>query len=195
MTEVQRLDLGHFTRPGSETSDGLPRVEPLNAYLVRHARGTLLFDTGMGSHPETDAHYRPVHEPLPVAPSDVDIVVNCHLHFDHCGANPRFAGKPIVVQRAELDLARGVDYTLPELVDFTGVSYEVLEGDAEIWPGVWIIATPGHTAGHQSLAVRRPDGTVILAGHNDGFRPPGPRILAMDPKRILFAHDDSIWEP
>jgi len=194
MTDVQRLDLGHFTRPATETG-GAPRIESINAYLVRHANGVLLFDTGMGSHPEVDAHYQPVRRPLDLAPSEVDIVVNCHLHFDHCGANPRFAGTPIFVQRAELELAHGVDYTLPELVDFTGAAYEVLDGEAEIWPGVWVIATPGHTPGHQSLAVRRSDGTVVLAGHDDGFRPPSARILALDPKRILFAHDNSVWEP
>jgi N-acyl homoserine lactone hydrolase len=205
MTEVQRLDLGHFIRPGSETG-GAPRIEAINAYLVRHPRGVLLFDTGMGSHPEVDAHYQPARRPLPVAPSDVDIVVNCHLHFDHCGGNPLFPGTPIVAQRAEHELAHGVDYTLPELVDFPGARFELLDGEAELWHGVWVIPTPGHTAGHQSLVVLRTDGTVtvaghndgtlVLAGHDDGYRPrPPERILAFDPKRVLFAHDNSVWEP
>jgi N-acyl homoserine lactone hydrolase len=195
MTDVRRLDLGHFTRPSSETG-GAPRVEAINAYLVRHRDGVLLFDTGMGSHPEVDAHYQPVRRPLAVEPSDVDIVVNCHLHFDHCGGNPLFPGTPIVVQRAEYELAQGMDYTLPELVDFAGVNYRWLDGETEIWPGVWVIPTPGHTAGHQSLVVCRPDGTVVLAGHDDGYRPDPPeRILAFEPKRVLFAHDNSVWEP
>jgi glyoxylase-like metal-dependent hydrolase (beta-lactamase superfamily II) len=195
MADVRRLDLGHFVRPASETG-GAPRVESINAYVVRRPEGVLLFDTGMGSHPEVDAHYRPARRPLELTPSDVDVVVNCHLHFDHCGGNPRFAGAPIFVQRPELELAHGVDYTLPELVDFAGAAYEVLDGEAEIWPGVWVIPTPGHTAGHQSLVVRHADGTVVLAGHDDGFKPvPPQRILAFDPRRVLFAHDDSVWEP
>ena len=45
----------------------------------------------------------------------IDIVVNTHLHFDHCGGNHRFAGRPIYVQRRELEDARvrGLD---PQLV-------------------------------------------------------------------------------
>ena len=56
------------------------------------------------------------------------------------------------------------DYTLPELVDADGLRYEVLDGAAEILAGVHVIPTPGHTAGHQSVIVRRRDGTVVIAG-------------------------------
>jgi hypothetical protein len=49
MTEIRRLAMGYFVRPGSETPDGAPRVEPLFAYLVRHDRGLLLFDSGIGA--------------------------------------------------------------------------------------------------------------------------------------------------
>jgi glyoxylase-like metal-dependent hydrolase (beta-lactamase superfamily II) len=90
--------------------------------------------------------------------------VNCHLHFDHCGGNPRLAGKPILVQDIELATARRGNYTFEELLDFPGAAYEELTGEAEIWPGVWIIPTPGHTTGHQSLVLRQTDGTVVLAG-------------------------------
>lgn len=48
----------------------------------------------------------------------IAIVVNTHLHFDHCGGNHLFAGKPIYVQRRELDDARNEDdYTIREWVD------------------------------------------------------------------------------
>ncbi|WP_329119594.1 N-acyl homoserine lactonase family protein [Streptomyces sp. NBC_01465] len=225
---VRRLDLGYFVRPASETGSGEPRVEPVLAYLVRHEGGLLLFDTGLGdAGAETEAHYRPHRRPLEAAlgaagvgVEDITQVVNCHLHFDHCGGNPLFAGTPVFVQREELGAARGGDYTADQLVDFGGVLYEELEGEAEILPGVWIIPTPGHTAGHQSLAVRRPDGAVILAGqaHDfashyasaqlarraalEGVAGPLPgypgwldRIADFDPRRVLFAHDNSVWEP
>jgi glyoxylase-like metal-dependent hydrolase (beta-lactamase superfamily II) len=215
MTEIRRLDLGYFIRPASETGD-VPRAEAVLGYLVRRPEGVLLFDTGMGAHPEVDAHYRPQRRALAgagVTPFDVDIVVNCHLHFDHCGGNPLFPGTPILVQRKEYELAHGVDYTLPELVDFPGAAYRRLDGEAEIWPGVWIIPTPGHTAGHQSLVVRHSDGTVVLAGQAHDFASsfgsaalaqqaglggyPSwlERIFDFDPKRVLFAHDNSVWEP
>jgi N-acyl homoserine lactone hydrolase len=224
---VRRLDLGWFVRPGSETGDGQPRVEPAFGYLVAHPGGPLLFDTGIGTaDPETDAHYRPYRRPLRdalaaagVTPADIALVVNCHLHFDHIGGNPLFPHTPILAQAAEMALVRGGDHAPGHLVDFPGAHYEELSGEAEIRPGVWVVPTPGHTSGHQSLVVQRPDGTVILAGQThvsasafaaarlaetataQGARPPLPapdswpaRLVEFDPRRVLFAHDASVWE-
>lgn len=224
---IRRLNLGYFIRPATETGGGAPRVEPVLGYLVRRGDGLLLFDTGMGSDPEVDAHYRPVRHDLRAALDragvrldDVHAIINCHLHFDHCGGNPFFAGKPILVQRTELATARTTGYTIPELVDFAGASYHEVDGEAEISPGVWLIPTPGHTDGHQSLVIHQSDGTVILAGqahdfaaqfghdemaqraHGDGAAQPLPsyqvwleRLLEFDPRRVLFAHDACVWEP
>jgi N-acyl homoserine lactone hydrolase len=254
-SSVHRLRLGTFVRPGSETPDGRARAEVVLAYLVRHPAGLLLLDTGIGAvDAETEGHYRPVRRDLRVAlaeqgvgPADVDLVVNCHLHFDHCGGNRLLAGRPVLAQRRELELAHQEGYTLPELVDYPHVRYEVLDGETEVWPGVLVLPTPGHTAGHQSLAVRFPDGTVVLAGqahdHASDFTadvlaaelrdaesgseptsesgsesssearhestdptaevadappPPPPwlsRLLELDPRRVLFAHDQAVWEP
>lgn len=232
MTDVRidRVDHGWFVRPGAESPDGRPRVEPLLGYVVRHPRGVLLLDTGMGSEPETDAHYRPRRHGLDealgsvgLAVADVDVVVNCHLHFDHCGGNPAFTAAPVVVQSVELAAARGPDYTLPELIDPPGVRYDVVDGEAEIWPGVVVVPTPGHTAGHQSVVVRMGDGAVVvLAGQShdtaSGFAtdalavaaaaddgrdggplpvPPAwvPALLALDPREVRFAHDHAVWVP
>jgi N-acyl homoserine lactone hydrolase len=121
----------------------------------------------------------------------------------------------------ELETARGTaDYTLPELVDAEGLCYEELSGEAEILPGVLVIPTPGHTAGHQSLVVRGGDGTVVVAGQShdtasaysadvlawrarrDEHGPPLPltpawidRLQRLDPRRVVFAHDRAVWEP
>ena len=67
MGDVRRIDLGYFVRPAAETGAGHPRVEPVYGYLVRRPEGLLLFDTGMGGHPDVDAHYRPTRRPLPEA--------------------------------------------------------------------------------------------------------------------------------
>ncbi|MFE2407197.1 N-acyl homoserine lactonase family protein [Kitasatospora sp. NPDC059408] len=228
MHAIRRLDLGYFVRPAAEAGEPQPRVEPVLAYLVRRPEGLLLFDTGIGGgDPETEAHYRPVRRPLPealatagVALGDLDLVVNCHLHFDHCGGNPLLAGTPVLVQAEELAAAREGDYTIDALVDFPGADYRVLDGEAEVWPGVRVVPTPGHTAGHQSLVVERRDGAIVLAGQAydfaagygsavlarraalDGVAQPLPdhprwldRLASFGPRRVLFAHDNAVWEP
>jgi N-acyl homoserine lactone hydrolase len=225
---VARVDYGYFVRPGEETATRVPRVEAVLGYLVQHPRGTLLVDTGMGQHPDVDAHYAPRRTPLPQALvnagsglDQVDVIVNCHLHFDHCGGNPDLAGRPIFAQAVELAATNTEDYTLPELVNAPGLVYEELDGDAEVWPGVLVIPTPGHTDGHQSVVVRRGDGSVIvIAGQShdsatdfsadalavraqaDGHSPlpPAPpawmsRIRSLDPAQVYFAHDHAVWVP
>ncbi|WP_433791848.1 N-acyl homoserine lactonase family protein [Actinoplanes sp. CA-252034] len=218
---VRRVDFGWFVRPSEETGTGAARVEPTLGYLIDHPAGRLLVDTGMGGHPDVDRHYRPRRVPLGVALTaagttidDIRYVVNCHLHFDHCGGNPELAGRPVFAQKTELTLARTVEwYTLPELVDHAGVRYVELDGAAEILPGVRVLPTPGHTDGHQSVVVRTADGTVIVAGqshdhataftydalaHRTGIGTPPPWIetlLDLDPRRIVFAHDNAVWTP
>jgi len=224
--EVRRLDFGYFVRPAEETGTGSARVEACLGYLVEHPNGVLLFDTGMGSDPDVDAHYRPRRQDLRTALAAVGTrleqvisVTNCHLHFDHCGGNPLLGDRPVFVQTTELVAARTTqDYTLPELIE--GGRYEELDGEAEVLPGIFLIPTPGHTEGHQSLVVQRRDGSVIVAGqshdtatdysadllsrraHREGHAhstSPAPawmdRLQAFDPRSVFFAHDHAIWTP
>jgi N-acyl homoserine lactone hydrolase len=226
--DVARVLLGTFVRPGEETTSGQPRVEAVYGYLIRHPRGLIVLDTGIGEgDAETEAWYRPRRIPLQEALStrdvelnSIDVVVNCHLHFDHCGGNPLLAGTAVVCQRQELNAARGGNYTMEPLIDHPGATYDVLDGEAEIWPGVHVIPTPGHVDGHQSLVVECGDGSIVLAGQSHdtasewsadalastalalGHSPPLPaaplwmeRLLAFDPRRVVFAHDAAVWVP
>src|SRR4029453_8664953 len=96
--------------------------------------------------------------------ADVTGAANCHLHFDHSGQNVRLRGIPIFVQRAEWTMVHEPDYTVPERIHAPGVTYAVIAGEAEGAPGLRVIPTPGHTAGHQSLVVDAPEGAIVLAG-------------------------------
>lgn len=158
--------------PGGPVPTG--ELVMLCAYVIRHPRGILLWDTGIGEHPEVERLFQPVRwpleaqlAPLGIRPEEVRVVGNCHLHFDHAGGNARFPGIPILAQRVEHESAASVeDYTIPGIADFPGAAYELLAGDAPVWEGVRVVPTPGHTDGHQSLVVETRQGRVVLAGQS-----------------------------
>jgi N-acyl homoserine lactone hydrolase len=224
--DITRLDLGYFTMPDRPGDPLSGQAISVCAYLIRHARGLFLFDTGLAkADPETEAYYHPVPWPvdaqlkrLGVKTDEIAAVANCHLHFDHSGGNRHFPKRPIFAQRIEYAAAHEPDYTMPIVVKFTGAEYELLDGEAEIWPGLRIIRSPGHTDGHQTLIVDTDEGRVAFAGQSfnttsefaaaqlqwqleeSGWpRPAGypawmARLEAFEPMRVLFAHDVAIWE-
>jgi N-acyl homoserine lactone hydrolase len=139
---------------------------PVFVHTIEHPDGLVLVDTGMiDSFPELDAEWGPVPHPLPVElVARVAVVINTHLHFDHCGGNRLFAGTPIHVQARELADGRSEDTYVREWVDFADANYVEHDGEAEVLPGVRLLPTPGHTAGHQSVLVETDEGLVVLGG-------------------------------
>src|SRR5713226_1887446 len=165
---------------------------PSCLHVIEHPDGRVLVDTGMiDSRPELDEQWHPFFDPA-LIPRDVSLVINTHLHFDHCGGNRLFPGVPIYVQRVEREAARGPGYTIPEWVEFDGATYVELDGAADIVPGVRVLPTPGHTPGHQSVLVDTEDGLVVVAGdvaYNwQEFDAVGSPILDLKPRRIWLAH-------
>ena len=222
--DVLRLHMGHFTAPAHLPFAGAAVV--VDAFLVRHPSGPILLDTGIGEGmAEVDAMYKPVRRDLDavlreagVARTDVRVIANCHLHFDHSGNNFRFTGVPIFAQKVEHETALGPNYTFTERAAlFEGARFELLEGEAEVAPGVRIVPTPGHVAGHQSFVIDTREGRIVIAGQAfqdaaeyaralyawrlDRERAPHPpyapwvaRLQEFDPWRVTFAHDLAVWE-
>jgi N-acyl homoserine lactone hydrolase len=176
-------------------ADVLVEGEPWPGYLhvIEHPDGRILVDTGMiDSTPELDEEWHPTIYPERI-PREAALVVNTHLHFDHCGGNRLFPGLPIYVQRLEREAARVPGYTIPEWVEFEGANYVELDGAAEIIPGVRVLRTPGHTPGHQSVLVETEDGLVVVAGDvayrwEDFDAAAGP-LLGLGARRIWLAHE------
>jgi N-acyl homoserine lactone hydrolase len=219
--EIVPLDIGEFTFAADEPWPG--ELGAVVAYAIRRREGVILFDTGFGfGNAALDDRYHPVHRPVAdvlenaaIRLAEVDLVANCHLHADHAGQNAMLRGIPIHVQRAELSRARAGDYTVDEWIDGPGVTYIEAEGDHELTPGVRVLSTPGHSPGHQSLVVDQREGPVVLTGQavyglDEWTGSPGregrttapdrsaydaslSRIRAIDPARVLFAHDRRPW--
>jgi len=222
--DVIRLPMGHFTAPEHLPFAGAAIV--VTAFLVRHRAGPVLLDTGIGvGLPEVETTYRPVRFPLDdalrgagVSVRDIRAVANCHLHFDHSGNNFRFPRVPILAQKVEREAVATPNYTLPgPVAEFDGARFELLDGEAEIVPGVRIVPTPGHVPGHQSFVVETEEGRIVIAGQayqdaatyardlyawrleragspHPEYAPWVPRLQAFDPWRVTFAHDLAIWQ-
>ena len=210
---VTRLLLSEVTLPASHPRAGQPC--PVYGFVVDHPRGPVLVDTGVGmSHSWVDEPFAPVgREPLPAG---VAMVINSHLHFDHCGQNPRFPGVPLVAQTSEYEAALRPGHTVPEWVDFPGVRWELVDGPAEVLPGISVLPTSGHTVGHQSVVITDAAGPVIIAAQAvydrdeleaaASVEPLAPdeaaattasalAIRALEPSRVLFSHDPREWTP
>jgi len=144
---------------------------PVFGWVVRHPDGPIVVDTGVGiGNAAIDGWYRPRVTPLVdaltgvgVDPRDVAAVVLSHLHFDHCGQQAALAC-PVHVQATEHEAARAQHYTVPEWADIPAERLRLVDGDADLAPGVRIVATPGHTPGHQSVVVEGGGRRVVLAG-------------------------------
>src|SRR5207248_8877737 len=133
---------------------------PVHGFVVTHPGGAVLVDTGVGGPQDVLDDWRVVNRSvadalaeLDMSPADIGLVINTHLHFDHCGQNAVFKHAPFYVQRAELDRARRESKPLVDWFDFAGARFELLDGDTRIAEGVRVLATPGHTVGHQSVMV------------------------------------------
>lgn len=161
-------------------ADRRNRVEMgLNCLLIRTAGKNVLVDTGVGAKHSQKVraiyHMRagqlvPNLARVGLAPTDIDLVVLTHLHFDHAGGctrrdrngdlKPVFPKATYLVQRQDWQEATQTNERtrpayLPE--DFLPLEaaqqLELLDGDTELLPGLWVRRTGGHTAGHQMVYI------------------------------------------
>lgn len=143
----------------------------LNCLLVRAGGKRILVETGAGG--KMDEKRRDIFgvdgprlekqlRDYAMMPGDIDIVVNTHLHFDHCGGNTRlekgqavpvFPNARYISRKGEFESAvhtnertRATYFTENYLPLQQTNQLELIETDTEIAPGVELICVPGHTA-------------------------------------------------
>jgi N-acyl homoserine lactone hydrolase len=164
--------------PGIDVGKSMPMAA--NCYLMHHTQGWLLWDTGLTdaiaakpngqapSDPRAIHWYRPKTlaaelDAVSVKPSDIKYLAISHTHPDHVGNVEMFPQVMLLVQKAEYEWPNplGVGRFKPEH------PVKMLEGDHDVFGdgSVTILATPGHTPGHQSLLVKLPKtGALVLSG-------------------------------
>jgi N-acyl homoserine lactone hydrolase len=166
---------------------GTKVYNPYFFYVVKHPEGTLLFDSGvhpdLGTNPESrlgeaaadfqvrispEDHIERRLASIGRKPTDIDVVVQSHLHFDHAGGLGWLTHAPVLVQREELAfaLAPPVYQSAIYVRDDFGMDlrWQELDGDHDVFGDgrVMAISTPGHTRGHQSLLVHLDGETILL---------------------------------
>jgi N-acyl homoserine lactone hydrolase len=229
-------DKGRVLTPGS--GDGERVTLPIWAALVQVAGLNILFDTGMhpvhiedpratfAGTPNADLIVPIMHEAdrlehrlaeISLTPADIHFVVNTHLHFDHAGANYLFPSAVFLVQRDQYEAANDNPpaykpqyWRLPEL------TYELIDGDYLLAPGVQLIKAPGHVKGFQAPVIRLPNtGVVVLAGdaismaenleadnwgttwHPKHARASAHRLAAFASAgdgMLVYGHDSAAWQ-
>jgi N-acyl homoserine lactone hydrolase len=181
---------------------------PVYVHVIDHPDGRVLVDTGLTHLHPAVADMDPRLVPLSAQPdfdlAGIDLVVNTHLHFDHCGGNHLFTGRPVYVQGRELDDARSLDdCTIPEWVEAPGVEYVPVDGSLELLPGLRLVPAPGHTPGSQVVVVETAGGSVVIGGDTAVFfaeldepRTEGQRLVrALDPVEVWLSHEHEPWRP
>jgi glyoxylase-like metal-dependent hydrolase (beta-lactamase superfamily II) len=181
---VEFKDMGFFSDTGEY--DGKPGNLAVPCFLIRHAKGALLWDTGLGDKlaeskdgvelaggirlrvPVTLAEQL---KALSLTTADLTYVAFSHFHFDHTG-NANLLGTSIwIINTAELNWALstpqpfGVDPST--FSAYKASKTQMINGDHDVFGdgSVRILKAPGHTPGHQVLEIKlRKSGTVILSG-------------------------------
>ncbi|MFQ6070583.1 MAG: MBL fold metallo-hydrolase [Candidatus Aminicenantales bacterium] len=163
----------------------------LNSLLIKTEKKLIVVETGIG--PKLDLKSSEIYgvetkpgllaslESLGFSASEVDFVINTHLHFDHCGGNtvineegkavPAFPSARYIIQKGEWEHAlhpneRDMKSYLSE--NFIPLEehkvLDLVEGDTEITDGVEVVVVPGHTAHHQCVRVWSQGKTLFFLG-------------------------------
>jgi len=170
--------------PGVNEGQSMDFVD--NCYLIKHAQGFMLWDTGIpdavaampdglpAADPKAVTWHRPKTlmaqlDQLGIKPEDIKVIAVSHTHPDHIGNVELFPDAMLYVQKAEYEWpgANNAPRFKPEH------PVTKLEGDRDIFGdgSVTILSTPGHTPGHQSLLVKLPKtGAVVLSGDAAHFQ-------------------------
>jgi glyoxylase-like metal-dependent hydrolase (beta-lactamase superfamily II) len=177
-------DMGGFSDTGEY--DGKPGEIAVPCFLIRHPKGDLLWDAGLGDHynyPKEGSDAAPgVHVTVPVTlaaqlqslnltPKHVNFIAFSHLHWDHTGNANDFPDSVWIMNKTELAAALVLPPpggVLPETWSvYKTAKTETIDGDYDVFGDgrVMILRAPGHTPGSQVLKLKlQKSGTVILSG-------------------------------
>ncbi|MFQ6080915.1 MAG: N-acyl homoserine lactonase family protein [Candidatus Bathyarchaeia archaeon] len=181
--ELHLLSDGYFTLDKSflvyTKYQGQPYEAALKPLLIITGEDKILVDTGIGELPEKHRKFHTVKrkpgqalraqlQKHDLKLEDIDMVINTHLHFDHCGNNASFPNAKFYVQGDELRYAYAPDRFqraayIREFFDVP-IEYVPLRGKYRVTDDITIVRTPGHSIGHQSVIIRKDEKNYVYCG-------------------------------
>ena len=161
---------------------------PNAAWYIKTEDTEILVDTGISSQDmkrylfgNVYEDYQSIEEALEkrgTNPGLIKIIIQTHLHYDHCGNNKLFPNAKVIVQARELAFARNPHPVFRGSYNpsfFESSDFEVIEGEKEIVPGIRVIPVPGHSPGAQAVLVGMEGKKAALTGFCsvlENFEPP-----------------------
>jgi N-acyl homoserine lactone hydrolase len=171
--ELHLLSDGYFTLDKSllvyTKYQGQIYEAALKSLLITAGKEKILVETGIGELPETykkfhttkrkpDQALRTQLQKHRIKPEDITLVINTHLHFDHCGNNALFSNAKFYVQAEELRYAYAPDRFqkaayLKKSFD-ANLDYVPVRRKHRLTDNIILVPTPGHSIGHQSVLIK-----------------------------------------
>jgi N-acyl homoserine lactone hydrolase len=162
-------------------------MSPAYCWYIEGADKQILIDTSTDAELATNYRGFPAEKVmsfeealagLGMKPEDIDLVIQTHLHWDHCANTAKCTNAKVLVNETELHFAlsphpmTGPSYKKDLLND---LNFVLLDGYYEVAPGIEIIPAPGHSPGTQAVAINTDKGKAILTGFcciKENFYPP-----------------------
>ena len=166
---------------------------PIWAFLLQGGGHNILVDTGLdenelrtpsGFYEETGLEPLPILESLAkwgLAAGDIDMVINTHLHDDHCGNNRLFTKAIFYAHRLEIDFCH-TPHPMDHRYDayfIEGISFQTVEDGCEVVAGITLMHSPGHSPGGLSVRVMTGEGEAVITGfccNRENFPANGPAV-------------------
>lgn len=182
-TGYQYLDKGNYAT--FRKGNGTILEMPVFAFLLEGGGRKILVDTGMSDTAHSVRYHHDGRQDagqaidaqlnaIGVGCEEIDTILFTHLHWDHCFHLDRFPNAELYASRIEYEFAQNPipfywsSYEYPPATGltppFSGREFHITEGETQVYEGIRIIPTPGHSPGHVSIAVDTAAGTYLIVG-------------------------------
>jgi len=167
------VDMGIFTY---RMNYGTKMWVPILMWYIVGSEKRILVDTGAKASfakefrklkAEDIMSFDKALESVNLKAEDIDIVIQTHLHWDHCVNLAKCKNAKVIVQEDELKYAFSPHPIMANLYHrplFKDINFKVVKGPYEVVPGIELFPAPGHTPGIQAVAVNTEKGTAVISG-------------------------------